>query len=57
LALDEPKENEKGTKVGDIELFMEESIEPFTENQMIDYVDNGSGKGFVVAPEYGSSCC
>lgn len=57
MALDEPKENEKGTKVGDIELFMEESIEPFTENQMIDYVDNGSGKGFVVAPEYGSSCC
>ena len=57
MALDEPKENEKSTKVGNIELFMEESIEPFTENQMIDYVDNWSGKGFVVAPEYGSSCC
>ena len=57
MALDEPKENEKSTKVGSIELFMEESIEPFTEDQMIDYVDNWSGKGFVVAPEYGSSCC
>ncbi len=57
MALDEPKENEKGIKVGNIELFMEESILPFTEDQLIDYVDNWSGKGFVVAPAYGSSCC
>jgi len=57
LALDEPKATEKSFKVGDIELFMEESIHPFTANQMIDYVDNPSGKGFVVAPTHGSSCC
>lgn len=39
-----------------IDLLVEKSINSLLDNQVIDFVNSGFREGFVIAPEWGSSC-
>ena len=56
LALDEPNENDNKMILDGVELLAEKSLDSFLEGQLIDFVESGYRKGFVISPEYGSSC-
>ena len=36
---------------------MDEEVKPFAESQVIDYINNRTGKGFVVRAVYGQKHC
>jgi Fe-S cluster assembly iron-binding protein IscA len=39
-----------------IELLAGKSLNSFLDGQVIDFVNSGMREGFVISPEYGSSC-
>lgn len=39
-----------------VELLAEKKLEAYLDGQMIDFVNSGSGEGFIISQEYGSSC-
>jgi Fe-S cluster assembly iron-binding protein IscA len=57
LALDEPNDNDTKLNLNGIELVAEKKLKSFLEDQVIDFVNSGFREGFVISPEYGSSCC
>jgi Fe-S cluster assembly iron-binding protein IscA len=56
LALDEPSENDTRLNLNGIELLAEKSLNSFLDGQVIDFVNSGFREGFVISPEWGSSC-
>ena len=36
---------------------MDDAVRPLADGQMIDYIDNFRGKGFVIAPASGGAGC
>jgi len=56
LALDEPGENDNRLDLNGIELLAEKTLDSHLDGQMIDFISSGYRKGFVISPEYGSSC-
>ena len=56
LALDEPGENDNKMTLNGIELLAEKSLNSFLDGQVIDFVNSGMREGFVISPEFGSSC-
>jgi len=56
LALDEPSENDTRLSLNGIELLAEKSLNSFLDGQVIDFVNSGFREGFVISPEWGSSC-
>jgi Fe-S cluster assembly iron-binding protein IscA len=56
MALDELKENEKPFQVNGIDVLMEDFAQALTDNTVIDYVDEPSGKGFVVKGAGAEAC-
>jgi Fe-S cluster assembly iron-binding protein IscA len=39
-----------------VDLLAEKSLNSFLEGQVIDFVNSGYREGFVISPEWGSSC-
>jgi len=39
-----------------IELLAEKTLNSFLDGQLIDFVNSGYREGFVISPEFGSSC-
>jgi len=56
LALDEPSENDTRLNLNGVELLAEKSLNAFMDGQVIDFVNSGFREGFVISPEWGSSC-
>jgi Fe-S cluster assembly iron-binding protein IscA len=56
MALDEPKENEKPVQVNGIDVLMEDFAQALMDSTIIDYVDEPSGRGFVVKGDGASAC-
>jgi len=56
LTLDESNENDNRLSLNGIELLAEETLNPYLDGQMIDFVSSASGEGFVISQERGSSC-
>lgn len=56
MALDEPSENDTRLSLNGIELLAEKSLNSFLDGQVIDFVNSGFREGFVISPEWGSSC-
>lgn len=56
MALDEPNENDTRLNLNGIELLAEKSLNSFLDGQVIDFVNSGFREGFVISPEWGSSC-
>ena len=54
MALDEPMENEKPVQVNGIDILIEDIVKSLTEETVIDYVDEPSGRGFLIK---GASAC
>ena len=54
MALDEPTENEKPVQVNGIDILIEDIVKSLTEETVIDYVDEPSGRGFLI--KGGSAC-
>ena len=54
MALDEPKENEKPVQVNGIDVLIEDIVRSLTDETIIDYVDEPSGRGFLIK---GASAC
>jgi Fe-S cluster assembly iron-binding protein IscA len=54
MALDEPKENEESVLVNSIDVLIADSVKPLVEGTVVDYVDQPTGKGFVMR---GASSC
>jgi Fe-S cluster assembly iron-binding protein IscA len=57
LALDEPSEADSKLSLNGIELLAEKSLNSFLDGQVIDFVNSGMQEGFVISPEFNSSCC
>ena len=57
MALDELKDNEEVSQVGGLDVLMDAEARPFAETQVIDYINNRTGKGFVVRALYGTEHC
>lgn len=56
MALDEPNENDTRLNLNGVELLAEKSLNAFMDGQVIDFVNSGFREGFVISPEWGSSC-
>jgi hypothetical protein len=48
MALDEPTENEKPVQVNSIDILIDDYARALTDSTVIDYIDDPSGRGFVV---------
>lgn len=57
MALDEPNEADNKMDLNGIVLLAEKSLNSFLDGQVIDFVNSGMQEGFVISPEYNSSCC
>lgn len=56
MALDEPNEKDTKLNLNGVDLLAEKSLNSFLEGQVIDFVNSGYREGFVISPEWGSSC-
>lgn len=56
LALDEPKENEKPQRINELEVFMDNRVKFLAEDYVLDYDASLGGRGFVIGPQFWSSC-
>lgn len=56
MTLDESNEKDNRLSLNGIELLAEETLNPYLDGQMIDYVSSARGEGFVISQERGSSC-
>ena len=56
MALDEPEENEKPVQINGLDVLIADFVRPFTDGNILDYVKNPNGEGFIIAPESGSNC-
>jgi len=56
LALDELKNDQQVYTINDIELLIEESTLPFTQDRQVNYIDNQYGQGFSISAAKGASC-
>jgi len=56
LALDELQDNQQTHTINDIDLLIEESILPFTQDRQVNYIDNEYGQGFSIGAASGASC-
>jgi Fe-S cluster assembly iron-binding protein IscA len=54
MALDEPAEKEKPVKVNGLDVLIDDFARGFTDETIIDYVDEPSGRGFIIK---GASAC
>ena len=54
MALDEPTENEKPGQINGIDILIEDIVRSMTDETIIDYVDEPSGRGFLIK---GASAC
>ena len=54
MALDEPKENEESVQVNGIDVLIADSVKPLVDGTVVDYINDPTGKGFVVK---GASSC
>ena len=48
LALDELKENEETTQVNGIDVLISDEVKPYSDGNMIDYIQSTDGEGFVI---------
>ncbi|MBD1401384.1 hypothetical protein ICT70_11940 [Pelobacter sp. M08fum] len=56
LALDELQVSRQVHTINDINLLIEESVLPFTQDRQINYIDNEYGQGFSIGAASGASC-
>jgi Fe-S cluster assembly iron-binding protein IscA len=56
LALDEPKENDTTLSMNDIAVVVESSLEPFLEDQVVDFVSTPHGQGLVISRSGMQAC-
>jgi Fe-S cluster assembly iron-binding protein IscA len=56
LALDELQENQQVHTINEIDLLIEESILPLTQDRQVNYIDNEYGQGFSIGAASGASC-
>ncbi|MFO7813571.1 MAG: hypothetical protein R6V21_11430 [Pelovirga sp.] len=56
LALDELQENQQIHTINNIDLLIEESVLPFTQDRQVNYIDNEYGQGFSIGAASGASC-
>ena len=54
LALEEPEENDI-LEINGLSLMMTESIQGYSEGQVLDFINEPSGSGFVIKADQG--CC
>ncbi len=54
MALDEPTENEKPVQINGVDVLIADFVRSLTDDTVIDYVDEPSGRGFLVT---GASSC
>lgn len=57
MALDELKENDQTTHVAGLNLLMDDTVKPLAGGHVIDYIDNRSGRGFIITMPYGHNAC
>ena len=57
LALDEPKDGDDKTQVGDFTFVLEEGLTESFNKFTIDYSDNWLRRGFSVVPDGGGASC
>jgi len=59
MALDEPNNDIKIYTVNEIEVMITDDVVPYTEGNMLDFVDDHRGSGFILGPTEpsSSSCC
>jgi Fe-S cluster assembly iron-binding protein IscA len=50
MALDEPNDEVKTHTVNEIKIMISDEILPFTEGNMLDYVSDHRGEGFMMGP-------
>lgn len=56
MALDEPNEDDTKLNLNGIDLLAEKKLNSFLEGQVIDFVNSDMREGFVISPEWGTSC-
>lgn len=44
-------------QIGGLNLLMDETVKPFAGGQVIDYIDNRSGRGFTITARYSQNAC
>ena len=52
LALEEPDEKDL-LEINGLSLMMDETVRGFSEGQLLDFIDNKHGHGFIIQPEQG----
>ena len=56
LALDELKNDQQVYTINDIDLLIDESTLPFTQDRQVNYTDNSYGRGFSISAASSTSC-
>jgi Fe-S cluster assembly iron-binding protein IscA len=54
MALEEPAEGEKTVKVNGLDILLDQFARGFTDETVIDYIDEASGRGFIIK---GANAC
>ncbi|HTY82388.1 MAG TPA: hypothetical protein VMB24_06360 [Dehalococcoidales bacterium] len=54
MALDEPTKDEKPVNINGVDVLIAEFVQSMTDETVIDYVDEPSGRGFLIR---GASAC
>jgi len=56
LALDEPKEVENLVRINEMDVLMDSMVQPFTKDQVLDYIHSPDKQGFVFTSAGGGGC-
>jgi len=57
MALDEPSNDIEIHTVNEIQIMIGDEILPFTDGQLLDFVDDERGQGFSLGPVDGDDNC
>jgi len=57
MALDEPNDTIKTYTVNEIDMMITDDLLPYTNGNLLDFIDDERGEGFILGPKEGESCC
>jgi len=57
MALDEPLQHEKTYNINEVEVIIADGVLPYTEGNMLDFVNDQRGQGFILGPIDGGGDC
>ncbi len=56
MALDELKENEETTQVNGLDVLISDEAKPYSDGNMIDYIQSTDGEGFIIGKPGQTGC-